>query len=618
MRGLFRCLGVGVLGMGIAGGVFGCRSFRPKEILMTRDEDGNVTLDTRYLKKKQTVEVKGKFHGTDFEASGIEVEDPDDEIEVKSVLREMTAEGGTVGGVSFTFDERSRFVRVDGERVTSAEISEGSWVKAECKETEEGLVLRKLGVRERKPDEQEEIQGEIAKLERGQGRFFLGETVVDYEPQTPVLWTLEEPPPDPSLGGHGVSQIFWTSKGVRKIQRIDEDDRRPDEQLTFGSFLTVGGEVQYDLEWRDNHDLNDERSRDRLVHGIGARLEFSFDFSESVFGFLQVSSGYRYVHLDQDRDLDFNNETRIREAFVLFEDLPFEGVAVQVGRQDFDHGREWVVDENLDALRFYFNLGKVLIEASWSSVLYQERPEDEDVQNLLLGVHTQPFGSQELFLYALNRREGERIDFDRTHLGVSVEGDVGPIRYWLDGAYVFGKEDETRVEGYGIDQSVMYVHTGADLEPSIYFGWAMGSGDDNPEGGQDHTFRQTGLNDNNTRFNGVTSFRYLGELVRPDLENIAVTTMGVGLKSENRNSIDFVFHRYRQVERAPFLGESRLRRRPEGDSKDLGNSLDLILGIEKWRPLEIEVVLGHFWPGSAFPSSSDPAWFGTVQVEWNF
>ena len=48
-------------------------------------------------------------------------------------------------------------------------------------------------------------------------------------------------------------------------------------------------------------------------------------------------------------------------------------------------------------------------------------------------------------------------------------------------------------------------------------GWAWGSGDQEPQSGNNGTFRQTGFQDNNDKWSGVTSFRYYGELVDPEL-----------------------------------------------------------------------------------------------------
>ena len=116
----------------------------------------------------------------------------------------------------------------------------------------------------------------------------------------------------------------------------------------------------------------------------------------------------------------------------------------------------------------------------------------------------------------------------------------------------------------------------------------------------------------------MTSFRYLGELVRPEVSNLMIFTAGIGFRPTRRSSVDLVFHHYRQVEAVPFLRDTRLRRAPSGESRDIGNALDLIIGIEDFRPVEMEIVFSYFHPGAAFTVSADDAWFATVQIEYNF
>jgi len=604
-----------LLGGAVAGG---CRSFRPEIPPEVRNEEGRVVLDERYLHKKQTVEAGGRFEGERFHATRFDVEDQDDEIEVLAPLVETHPGGGRVGGVEFETNASSRVLDGTGETIPLADLVPGSWVKAECKEKDGRLLLRKIQMRE-EPGLEEELQGRIDSIEKGLRNLFIGGVPVVYDHGTPVVWKTDEVPP-PSLlpEDSEVAALFRKQKGVRKINRIRDEDRRPEEQLVLGDFLTVGGEVRYDTEWRDNHDLNNDRHRDRLVHGVGGKLELSFDLAEGLFGFVQVTHGQRFVHFDQDQNLDFDPETRLGEAFLLAEDFPLPGVAVQVGRQTFDQGREWVFDHKLDAVRTYVNLDRALLELSVSEKLVQESNEEDDVWNLLAGLHAEPLPDQDAFLYLLQRTGGELVDLDRFHYGLSLDGKMGTsVEYWLDAGGVSGKEDDTRVQGYGFDAMVMKVFEGVSPEPSLVFGYARGSGDDRPDRGEDRSFRQTGLHDNNDKFNGVTSFRYLGELLRPELSNLQVFTAGVGLKAE-KDSVDLVYHHYRQVESADFLRDTRLRRRPDGTSPALGDELDLVIGIERWFPVEIELVLAWFTPGGAFGPRADDAWFGTFRVKWVF
>ena len=64
----------------------------------------------------------------------------------------------------------------------------------------------------------------------------------------------------------------------------------------------------------------------------------------------------------------------------------------------------------------------------------------------------------------------------------------------------------------------------------------------------DHAFRQTGIQDNNDKFGGVTSFKYYGELLEPELSNLHILTAGIGRRFGRRMSLDLIYHNYRQDE----------------------------------------------------------------------
>lgn len=54
--------------------------------------------------------------------------------------------------------------------------------------------------------------------------------------------------------------------------------------------------------------------------------------------------------------------------------------------------------------------------------------------------------------------------------------------------------------------------------------------------------RQTGLQDNNGEFFGVDCFRYYGELLRPELSKLQITTLALGFRMLTNSSIEFVYH----------------------------------------------------------------------------
>ena len=147
-------------------------------------------------------------------------------------------------------------------------------------------------------------------------------------------------------------------------------------------------------------------------------------------------------------------------------------------------------------------------------------------------------------------------------------------------------------------------------------GYAKGQGDDR-DSVTDHTFRQSGLNDNNGKFAGVTSFRYYGELVDPELANLEIMTAGLGWLPTRGISLDLVWHDYRQDELNTRLVDSDLDKRPNGRHKHIGSELDLVFGWRSEYNLDVEIVAAWFRPGKAF-NNVDDAFLGKLQFRYRF
>jgi hypothetical protein len=473
-------------------------------------------------------------------------------------------------------------------------------------------------LRERKEGEEEELQGTIVVIDHRRSVATVGDIEVRFESSVPVAWDVKDAEPPPMelrrLGPGPARQ-----DGLMRVRHLDPEERRPEAQYRPFDWLTIGGEVKVESEWRNNHDLQDFQERDRLIHEASLLLEFSGVYSEHLYSFLRLRTGLGFVHFDEERDLSEGATLEVGELFILLEDLPFPGLSLQIGKQDIDdRQREWVTDDQLEAVRAWINLDLAVLELSVSEALFETAPEEDGITNYLAGLHVEPVLDQELFIYALHREHGTLFDLDRTHLGVSGEGGIGPFSWWLDLGWAFGKEDDLDVDGVGADVLISWTFDDWPLIPSLYAGLAYGSGDRDPFDGEDSRFRQTGLNDNQDRLNGTFAFRYLGELVRPDLQNLIVYTLGAEFYLTPRTSLDFLWHYYRQEIPLAALGPSRLRLTPTGESKDLGHELDVILGIYAFEPLRIQLVFAYFQPGAAFGPNPDDAWFATFEVKYVF
>jgi alginate production protein len=172
-------------------------------------------------------------------------------------------------------------------------------------------------------------------------------------------------------------------------------------------------------------------------------------------------------------------------------------------------------------------------------------------------------------------------------------------------AHLRGRDGGDRLRGLGLDIGATYRFAGR-LQPSLTLAYAYGSGDPDPSVGVDRQFRQTGLQDNTYRFNGVENFRYYGETLNPDLSNLEVFTAGIGIRPTERSSIDLTHHLYRQDEAAAGrIPGARVIAETNGESRDIGHGLNMNLGYHDIEDVRLRAKLGWFTPGDAFDASDD-------------
>ena len=136
--------------------------------------------------------------------------------------------------------------------------------------------------------------------------------------------------------------------------------------------------------------------------------------------------------------------------------------------------------------------------------------------------------------------------------------------------------------------------------PRLTLGYARGSGDTDPDDAADHAFRQTGLQGNEPGYGGVERFHGYGELLDPELSNLAICTLGLGVSLLEASSLDVIYHRYRLVERVGELRDAQLDGDLTGTSEELGEAIDVILALEEWARVQFRLSGSLFHVGDAF------------------
>jgi alginate production protein len=388
--------------------------------------------------------------------------------------------------------------------------------------------------------------------------------------------------------------------------------------------LTFGAEVELAYEFRRSLEREERREVDESSLTPELSLAASFDPNPAFQGFLNVALLREFL-LEGAGDTGASEEVALEltEAFLRLGALS-DGPSVQVGRQRFEDEREWLYDEELDALRLRYLRGALAAELSASrhglarkDLLRPNR--GERIDNYALGATYRLPRSIELEGYAIVRNDRAADRRRPVFLGVRSRGEpVEDLDYWLELGYVGGRDGPERIGGWGLDLGAIYEwQTGP--RPALTLGVAFGSGDRDPDDGLDRSFRQTGLQDNEGDFGGSASFKYYGEVLDPELSNLAVFTAGTGIRPGERFSLDLVYHYYLQHRPSEALRDAGIDAEPCGCSRRLGSAVDLIVGLEEVRGrVDAVAVLGYLSPGAAFPEGPDGAWVVRAEVQFRF
>lgn len=425
------------------------------------------------------------------------------------------------------------------------------------------------------------------------------------------------------------------------------DERRPAVQFSttlFGRPLTFGGQHEITHQNRRNFDLDSSRSRDRGRLDQELKAEVFYRASDDASLFLQLV-GLSEIDTQRSGGQRTSTTSLERGQMWLYANrlLP-EPMALQAGRIGLIEPRTWWWDEDLDAVRVYAGRVDWLVETGLARELGRQSTEEHHIAPEHEKV-TRWFGRaayewrrrHALETYWLHARDdsaraapgtvfheeqADPSDARLSWLGLRATGDqrfgaAQRLGYWLDSAWLRGREtvtdfsdvgtDQVRVtrlsdqtvRGQALDGGIMWTLPGA-WRPTLTAAYARGSGDGDTRDGVDHAYRQTGLQENKARYRGVNRFRYYGELLRPDLSNLDIRTVAFGFRFLPRSSLELVLHHYRQIHASRSLPSDRLDASPNGIDRSLGRELDIILGVREWERIELAARLGLFRAGKAF------------------
>ncbi len=378
--------------------------------------------------------------------------------------------------------------------------------------------------------------------------------------------------------------------------------------------LSVGGRLEAEYRQESDYDLDRQRADTvELLTLFHPSLALSWRPAPqwSVYGNLEyVDTG---IFADEAGRESHPAELRLDKLFI---DHRRDGLLLRLGRQRLKDRREWMLDDTLDGLRLSWRHPDFTLTAAW----LRERAFTEDLLNgddvkavdhLWLHLNAPRSKTRDQAVYLMVQNDQEK-DEQAVWFALHNQGEWEDIDYWAEAAAVGVDKRGRRGGGFGFDIGASYRLM---KRPRIYVygGYAFGSGDPDDV---DLGFRQTDLQDNAAKFGGVTRIAYYGELLDPELSNLTIATLGIGIRPVRNASIDLLWHGYLQHYALDELRESDLVVEPDGRNHDIGQAVDLVVGYRIRGRLRAEAIFARFYPGSAF-ADQDPASLLKLQLRYN-
>ena len=299
-----------------------------------------------------------------------------------------------------------------------------------------------------------------------------------------------------------------------------------------------------------------------------------------AFGHIQYGSRKIDTHTGS---YPFRSDYRVKEALVSFAAGPHSQITV--GRMRFSDPAKWIADGAVDGVHFS-RLGDT---SSWEVAAF--RGTKDSRPNFVMAHKTWKTENGRRNLLAMAEHDGgDRRFYLFGHL---AHNPSERHRFELNSAIVLGDAANQKSSGIGIDLRGVRKMEGA-RNPQITYGFAAGT----------TGFRQTGLETNKTYDGGQKQFNRYGYLYRPELTNLAVATLAVGVRPSRKFSMDVGLHAYAQLKPSTTAPSARITGRTTGQSRFVGTEISL---VGAWRPSKkskLQFGVGLFKPGSAYEDRS--------------
>jgi hypothetical protein len=385
-------------------------------------------------------------------------------------------------------------------------------------------------------------------------------------------------------------------------------------------FLSLGGQLRLRSEsWQDfgfggagNRDDWFGLSRVRL-HGdlhLGPRVRMFVEGKSALSTERDLPGGRRTLDVDT---IDLQNALIDVKA-----SLDPVGVTLRVGRQELQFGKQRLVSpldwantrRTFDGIRTVVQYDGWRLDGFWSELVAVRKYS----RNCRKASHTDFYG-----IYASGKVNQSGLTADLYWMGLekefSVYGDLaGPesrhtvgariggavpdsgADFDLETAYQFGDLGSYDISAFMFAGQAGYSFKSATATPRIYTGFDYASGDDDPGDSSVETFNQL----------FPLGHAYLGFIDIVGRQNIVDWSIGIALLPHPGWRLGLDFHNFWRANSADGLynaGGGLVRSGAAGESKRIGNEVDLTLRYAVNKYWNLSGGYSHFCPGSFITES---------------
>lgn len=566
-----------------------------------RDIDAGSPTEINNLKVGQRISVNGRYSPNGFFVGRkVMLMDRAERTVLESKISKLSPgfEILNLMGINVVLNGDTDIFDVQAQRISFRALSLGRWVRVEGKHIGKRVLLAsKVAFIEPPLQEAETIESRIQ-------RISLVDPPACLMLDMPIIFFEESVT---------VTDFRKEREGMRSIKR-DDDDQQP-APITIGNFLVLGGKAEIELAPQKNLDL--DGGEDEMASQVAFKPELAINVSPDVEGYARLKLKRKpLIHAGSDhRNASIQFEAT--QMYLTYDNIFNTSWRLQFGRQRFKDKREWWFDENLDAIRLILDSKRLDVKLGLVSGAFFPQDDQKDVLNqphyyvstrVKLGRRTYVTG---LLFGRKHRHQNIALNW----FGLQARGQLlAMIQYWSNLAAVLGTDVQKTVRGWGFDIG-MRIGTHSIKPVSMTLAYAYGSGDRDPDDNQELNFRQTGLQENSAKLGGLKRIKYYGELFAPELSNMHIWTVGLGLRPTLRSSLELLFHAYRQVVAQDFLQGSNLDAVPLGLAKDLGKELDFVFIFREISNLDVTLNLGYFRSGLAFGEKPANVFLGKLRMQ---